>query len=53
MRYVVSMFAVLTLLTGCSPEVGSDDWCVDMKEKSKADWSSSEAADFAISCVFK
>jgi hypothetical protein len=45
--------AVAVLLVACSPEVGSDDWCDDMKEKDKADWTASEAADFAKHCVLK
>lgn len=38
-------------LTACSPEVGSDAWCNDLKEKPKGDWSANEAADFAKHCV--
>lgn len=41
------------LLTACAPEVGSDAWCADMKEKPKADWTANQTADFAKSCVFK
>ena len=32
-------------------EVGSEEWCADMKEKPKGDWSANEAADFAKHCV--
>ena len=35
----------------CSPEVGSEEWCGDMKEKNKGDWTASEAGDFAKHCV--
>ena len=42
--------AVLAL-GACSPEVGSEDWCEDMKEKPKGDWSANEAADFARHCI--
>jgi len=38
---------------GCSPEIGSDDWCKAMKEKPKADWSPREAADYARYCIVK
>ena len=41
------------LFSGCSPEVGSEAWCSDLKEKSKADWTANEAADFAVNCVLK
>ncbi len=38
-------------VAGCSPEVGSDKWCSEMKERPKGDWTVSEAADFAKHCV--
>lgn len=43
----------LTLLCGCSPEIGSDAWCRKMAQKPKSDWSAREAADFARHCVFR
>lgn len=42
---------LLLALSACSPEVGSKEWCEDMKEKPKGDWSANEAADFAKHCV--
>ncbi len=50
------LFAVLLtalFLAGCAPEVGSEAWCNDLKEKPKGDWTANEAADFAKHCVFK
>jgi len=44
---------LLTMLIGCSPEVGSDEWCRDMKEKPKGDWTASEATDYAKLCIIK
>ncbi len=41
------------LLLSCSPEVGSDAWCEDLKDTPKADWSTNDAAQFAKSCIFK
>jgi len=38
-------------LAACSPEVGSKEWCADLKEKSKADWTANEAKDFAKHCI--
>ncbi|MGB0684144.1 MAG: DUF3012 domain-containing protein [Magnetovibrionaceae bacterium] len=35
----------------CSPEVGSPEWCAEMKEKPKGDWTANEAADFAKNCL--
>lgn len=48
---ILLLFVLLSL--GCSPEVGSDEWCKDMKEKPKKDWTASEAADYTKHCVFK
>lgn len=40
-------------LTACAPEVGSDKWCQQLKDKPKGDWSMNEAADFARHCILK
>lgn len=45
--------AAMISITGCAPEVGSEAWCKQMKEKDKGDWSTNEAADFAKHCLFK
>ena len=38
-------------VAGCSPEVGSEQWCADIKEKPSGDWTANEAADYAKHCV--
>jgi len=45
------VFISVTGLSACSPEVGSKEWCAELKEKPKGDWSSNEAADFAKHCL--
>ena len=45
--------ALAILVAACSPEVGSDEWCNDLKEKDKADWSANEVADFTKHCILK
>ena len=45
--------AALLLLGGCEPEVGSDEWCQQMVDKPKGDWTANEATEFAKSCIFK
>ncbi|MCC4799237.1 MULTISPECIES: DUF3012 domain-containing protein [Enterovibrio] len=52
MKKMFAMLAVVFFVAGCSPEVGSDDWCKELKEKPKGDWSANEATDFAKHCVF-
>ena len=46
-------FLLLVMIVGCSHEVGSKEWCADMKEKPKKDWTASEASDYAKSCLFR
>ena len=48
---VLVLSAALALTAACSPEVGSEDWCKEMKDKPKGDWTANEAADFAKNCV--
>lgn len=39
-------------IAGCAPEIGSDEWCADMKEKPTGEWTANEATDFAKHCIF-
>lgn len=51
---VLVLFGVsFLLLGGCAPEVGSERWCANLKNKPKGDWSMNEASDFAKHCIFK
>lgn len=43
----------VALLTACAPEVGSEAWCEDLKQKPKGEWTANEATDFAKHCIFK
>ncbi len=53
MSFMLLLLAV-SMLAGCgAPEVGSDEWCTKLKDKSKGDWTMNEASDFAKHCVFK
>ncbi|MDH5358071.1 MAG: DUF3012 domain-containing protein [Gammaproteobacteria bacterium] len=54
MKYIPIALAgtLLIMLTACSPEVGSEQWCTAMKEKPKGDWSANEATDFTKHCIF-
>ncbi len=45
--------ALAFTITACAPEVGSEKWCNNMKEKPKADWTANEATDFAKHCILK
>ncbi len=41
------------LLGACSPKVGSDAWCEQLKEKPKGEWTMNEGKDYTKHCVFK
>jgi hypothetical protein len=47
-----TLIAAFFMITACSPEVGSEDWCQMMKDKAKGDWTANEAADFTRYCIF-
>ena len=40
-------------LVACAPEPGSDAWCADMENTPRSDWSMSDAAAYAKSCIVK
>ncbi len=53
MHRLLTLIITLTLLSGCSPEVGSQAWCDQLKDKPKGDWTANEATDYAKHCLFK
>ncbi len=48
---VVSAALITATLIACAPEVGSEEWCEDMKKKDKGQWTANDATDFAKHCV--
>lgn len=52
MKKMMTVFLAAFLVTACSPKVGSEDWCSEMKEKDKGDWTATEAKDFTKHCIF-
>jgi len=48
---LVIVAGLATLLGACSPEVGSKEWCADLKQKPKGEWTANEAADFTKHCL--
>ena len=47
---VAAAFAAMA--SACSPEVGSKEWCEELKAKPKDDWSANEAMDYTKHCIF-
>ena len=48
---ILAALGAVVVVGACAPEVGSKEWCADMKEKPKGDWSTNEAKDFAKHCL--
>ena len=53
LAHFVGLAAVAALVAACSPEVGSAEWCNDLKEKPQGEWSVNAAADFAKHCLLR
>ena len=56
MKTTISSLSILILssfIYGCAPEVGSEAWCNQLKEKPKGEWTANEAAEFTKNCLFK
>ena len=51
--FIVLISFLFLSLTACAPEVGSEGWCDNLKEKAKGDWTAKEAKDFTKHCLFK
>jgi hypothetical protein len=52
MKKMMSVLIIGAFLTGCSPTIGSEEWCNALKEKPKGDWTATEAKDFTKHCIF-
>ena len=50
--HAFAFLGAFALLAACSPAVGSPEWCTDMKEKSKDQWTAEETSAFAKNCLF-
>ena len=49
--YKALTVAGLLFATACSPEVGSKEWCEELKNKDKGKWTAQEAKDFEKHCI--
>ncbi|MAZ65589.1 MAG: hypothetical protein CMF25_00575 [Kangiellaceae bacterium] len=49
---IIASLVVVCGLTACGAEVGSKEWCEELKAKDKGDWTANEAKDFAKHCIF-
>lgn len=53
MKEIVFILFCFAQLAGCSAEVGSEKWCVNLEEQARGDWTANEAGDYAKYCIFK
>jgi Protein of unknown function (DUF3012) len=52
MKFAKILLILLLGTAGIScAKVGSDEWCENMGEKPKGDWTANEAGDYAKYCV--
>lgn len=51
LKRAMLLLATTLWLAACEPEVGSERWCENMREKPRGDWTANEALEFARSCV--
>lgn len=51
MKQIFILVVTLILISGCSPKVGTDEWCKDMEEKPKGDWTANQLKDYTKHCV--
>jgi hypothetical protein len=52
MKKFISIILLGVFVIGCAPAIGSEEWCKDMKEKPKGDWTATEAKDYTKHCIF-
>jgi len=52
MKKFIGVILLGAFVIGCAPAVGSEEWCKDMKEKPKGDWTATEAKDYTKHCIF-
>ena len=52
-RLSLPILALASLLSACSPEVGSDKWCANLKDKPQGEWTIDETKGYAQHCLFK
>lgn len=50
--WIPAVLIGLAGIAGCAPEVGSERWCVAMRDKPRGDWSTNEALDYTRYCIF-
>lgn len=50
---LLSIMMLPLVITACSPEVGSKEWCEDMKTKKSGEMTGNQMKDYTKHCIFK
>ncbi|SMY36217.1 DUF3012 domain-containing protein [Photobacterium andalusiense] len=53
MKTILILLSAVFLLSACSPTVGSEKWCQQLKEKAKGEWTANEAVEFTKNCIIR
>ena len=53
MKKIIFISLLFTQLAACTAEVGSDEWCDNIKDKPKGDITANEAKEYTKQCIFK
>ncbi|KJG55265.1 hypothetical protein UA38_20755 [Photobacterium kishitanii] len=53
MKTILVLLGAVFLLSACSPTVGSEKWCKQLKEKAKGEWTANEAVEFTKNCIIR
>jgi hypothetical protein len=51
LKKFLAALSLVAFVAGCSPEVGSKEWCADLKAKDKGQWTADDAGSFAKHCI--
>ncbi len=51
LKKIIAALSLVAFVSGCSPAVGSKDWCEDMKEMDKGQWTAQDAGSFTKHCI--
>ncbi|MCL9780161.1 DUF3012 domain-containing protein [Vibrio sp. S4M6] len=53
MKKLLFVILATLALSACTDSVGSVNWCNQLKEKPKSEWTTDNAVNFAKYCVFQ
>jgi hypothetical protein len=48
---IVWVVVVLLYATACAPKVGSDEWCNNLMDKPRGEWTAEEVKGIANHCI--